>query len=167
MKKITTYILIIVLFNISTLILFRLPIFSSIIFFYRGIIVAGITVCISFVLVFFFFKKYPLNIEAIIAVVLLSATLNLAFFAIVPVTLDRSISIFLLNNLEQQHVQTKKEMVDTFISEYVYSQDAVGRRIFEQVSSGNITVEEDKIKLSKRGENFLVFARFMSYLYGI
>jgi hypothetical protein len=123
--------------------------------------------CISFISIFFFSKKYALNIDALIAIVLLSASLNLLFFVTVPVTLDRSISIFLLNDLEKQHTRNKKELTDIFVSEYVYVQDAVGRRIFEQISSGNIIVENDKIELTRRGEIFLMFTRVIDYLYGI
>ncbi len=65
--------------------------------------------------------------------------LHLAFFVAVPVTLDRSLTIFMLGELHAAKTGLSETEISTaFVEQYVVAGGAVARRIHEQSVSGNI-----------------------------
>ena len=169
MKILKLYLLIFASFNLIVVALFKLAALSHTIFFYRGIVVIGVgAVCTTGVFLVVHFKTSRWRIESIVAATLVSASLQLAFFVTVPVTLDRSISVFLLNQINSHTGGVSKEdLTSAFVSEYVYKHDAIGRRIYEQSASRNIEVSNGKIVLSTRGRTFLRVAGVVKSLYGL
>ena len=149
--------------------LLRFGFFAEVVFFYRGILLLLIGSILTTILFLWFYKKnLAKRVESIISAVLVTASLHLAFFVTIPVTLDRSISVFLLDDIyHNQQGITKQELTDHFLLEYVTIKDAVGRRIFEQEYSNNLRVTDGTITLTDQGTNFLLFANFIERLYGI
>jgi len=163
------YLLIFVAYNSLIIVLFKLDILSNTIFFYRGmaiIVASAILTTSGFLVVHYKTRRW--RIESIIAATLISVSFQVAFFVTVPVTLDRSISVFLLDQINN-HEQgvSKQDLTSEFVSEYVYNRDAIGRRLFEQTASKNIEVSNGTIKLSNRGRCFLRTAGIIKSLYGM
>ena len=92
--------------------------------------------------------------------------LHVAFLVVVPVTIDRSISTFLLGELNSASL-TKQELVETLIRKYVQANDAVGRRIAEQITSKNIEWSGEKLVLTEQGKSFMSFATAVGRIYGV
>lgn len=169
LKTTKLYILIFTVFTILTIVLFKFGFLASILLFYRGIILIFIVLILTIsAFIFLHYKKNIWGIESIISATIIAFLLHIAFFVTVPVTLDRSISIFLLNDIKN-HEQglTKQELTDDFISKYIYSDDAMGRRIFEQTTSKNISVSNEIIRIDNQGQYFLKIMNFIKNIYGI
>jgi hypothetical protein len=112
------------------------------------------------------------RVESIIAAVVLSASVHLVFFVVVPVTVDRSVTVFLLTRMAMadrgQTPLTKDELERALRDDYVTALDAVGRRLDEQIISGNVqAVGGDRYSLTAQGVAFLEFAEAASRAYGV
>ncbi len=103
----------------------------------------------------------PLAVPA--AALVLSITL--CFLVILPVTVDRSISVYVLATIES-HARTgilAEELEDAFIAGYVRDMHAIDRRVVEQRRSGNITIDTDgHIRLTPQGARFMRLSRFVA-----
>ena len=102
------------------------------------------------------------------AATLVAVSLNLTFFVVGPVTVDRSVSVFMLSRLaDAQSPLTADELRQTFAQRYVGEWDQVGRRIQEQIASGNVEqASEDHYRLTAQGESFMRTAQFISRIFG-
>lgn len=169
LKTAKLYIQIFIVFTILTIVLFKFGFLSFILLFYRGIILIFIVLILTISgFIYLHYKKNIWRIESIISATIIAFLLHIAFFITVPVTLDRSISIFLLNDINN-HEQglTKQELTDDFTSKYIYNDDAIGRRIFEQTTSKNISVSNEIVKIDNQGQYFLKIMNFVKNIYGI
>jgi hypothetical protein len=102
------------------------------------------------------------------AATLVAVSLNLTFFVVGPVTVDRSVSVFMLSRLaDAQSPLTADELRQTFAERYVGEWDQVGRRIQEQIASGNVEqTSADHYRLTAQGESFMRTAQFISRVFG-
>lgn len=77
----------------------------------------------------------------------------LVFFTHVPVTADRSVSIFLLGYMNRMGSSTysKKQLHDALISIYIDKNNALDKRITEQLESGTIVRAGNGYTMTKRG----------------
>jgi len=169
MKTLKFYLMIFVVFNILVVALFQVGLMSKTILFYRGIALIMLSaILISAVFLTIHFKLGKWKCESILAATFIAANVQLVFFVTVPVTLDRSISVFLLDRINS-HEQglTKEQLTGEFLSEYVEHHDAIGRRIYEQTASSNIVVSNGIIKISGRGRSFLRASDLVKKIYGI
>jgi len=113
------------------------------------------------------------RLETILAGSVASLTLHLCFFVVVPVTIDRSVSTFLLSRMNTKDGAelrrfSKADLRRIFVDEYVDGMDAMGRRLNEQLISKNITpAKDDQYVLTAQGQAFLSFAKSVSTLYDI
>lgn len=144
---------------------FSTPVFQSIdVFFYRGIALALLTaLIIGCLLLILKFTARSWKNRLAIRDVLLSAcvivSLNTLFFTHVPVTADRSISIFVLGAMAEEpgRVFTEKEIEDFFIRRYVIDYSAFEKRFHEQAATGTIEQRGDGYIITGRG---LLLIRF-------
>lgn len=130
------------------------------ILFYRGLalsIVAALVLAagIGFV------ARSRINLAAALGCVITSLSLNLCFLVLIPVTVDRSISVFLLTRIENDNGKiTEPELEKNFREQYLGRMRQIDRRIGEQSASGNITIDKDgKIRMTPQGRAFLRFSR--------
>jgi len=101
-----------------------------------------------------------------IAAAALSLSFNICFLVLLPVTVDRSVSIYLLSTVERRPM-SPAELQRVFIDGYVVKMGAIDRRIDEQRKSGNITITPDgKVRLTRQGERFMTFSRLIARLFG-
>lgn len=137
---------------------------NSTVFFYRGISFLLLT-CIVLtgvlVAVWFLSKHGVFTVRDIILSLALVFCFNLVFFTHIPVTADRSISVFLLdfmNNYPEKSF-TKKEIESVFVDKYVIKSGAMSKRFEEQMVSGNISEAGERYQISGQGR---LVAKFYS-----
>lgn len=84
-----------------------------------------------------------------------------AFAISVPTVLDRSLSFYILEKLEQRGGGIKQSrMADVFIHEYVPEARLVDVRLTEQVQSGTVVIEDGCVKLTEWGSRVARFSRW-------
>ena len=147
--------------------LFLTPLFADqTILFYRGIELAFIAgaglAAASAALARWLWRS--LDWTLILAATCMSLAFNICFLTVIPVTLDRSISVFLLARLEAAGPRglSPAEARKLFIDDYVVGMDQIGRRYDEQIKSGNIELRDGRAVVSPQGARFLSFARTVS-----
>ena len=134
------------------------------ILFYRGVLLALITALIHFGSLYLINRKASL--ETRIASAALALSFNICFLVIFPVTIDRSISVFLLNQMAiQEQGITRDELEQIFVNEYVIGLDAIDRRISEQMASNNIVQHDTVYQITDQGRSFLSFSYFVGQLF--
>lgn len=162
-----------VFFTLGTILfvfLFHTPFFNTTIFFYRGIIFLFIATFIMSIAELYFRKTAfgsLFTFHDIILSVCLLFCLHLVFFTHVPVTADRSVSIFLLSymNNHPENSFTKEEMKYIFMNRYVEEHDNIGKRYDEQIASGNIMRVENEYRLTNQGKSIMKFYQIIADLF--
>lgn len=161
------------------ILLVRSPIADGLPLFYRGVLflaVTGIVVLAAAVL----FRRRGVRrhgdgafgIESAFAAVVLAVSVNFAFFVIIPVTIDRSVTTFMLSSMDTEGPTggafSKGDLRSILVDNFIDLNDAVGRRLDEQMLSGNIyRTEAGAYALTPQAEGFLRFAQGVADLYGI
>ena len=94
-----------------------------------------------------------------------ACVINLAYFALIPTIVDRSISVFVMNELANGP-KTLEQLEKAFVDSFVYEGGAVPKRIFEQSLSGNIIrLEDGRYELTASGHGTVGIFRFLGKLY--
>lgn len=143
------YVATIIIATIIFISLFRTSLlFSLDVFFYRGcvflvfsaLIAAGITLYATKL-----FKQLKMNFKDVAVVFLLFSGFTLGWFVLLPVTVERSISVFMLSYMEQndQSSISADEFGDVFYAKYIEGFGAFDKRFAEQLLSGNIEETDD------------------------
>ena len=84
-----------------------------------------------------------------------------AFAISVPTVIDRSLSFYILEKIQQRGGGIKYAQFNVvFTKEYVKEHRLVDVRLTEQLESGTITIENGCVKITERGERFAAFSRF-------
>ncbi|MFS8158651.1 MAG: hypothetical protein ACMG6E_00290 [Candidatus Roizmanbacteria bacterium] len=151
------------IFSILFFLLFKTPLFiSQDILFYRGIDILFVLAVMSLIWIAYLFYKRDIYVQSYIAALCISASLWFSFFVLVPVTVDRSISTYLLETLVQSRSCISHDgLEDKFIKEYVKDHDAIKKRISEQVATGTITLSSKScIQITPKGIRLEAFFRF-------
>ena len=149
--------------------LFWAGVASSIgILFYRGIALALVAALVTGFIAIWPARRTRDSTHPIAAAAL-SLSFNICFLVLLPVTVDRSVSVYLLSTIEQRQDSgvTSAELQKSFVDGYVVRMGAIDRRIDEQRKSGNVTVDAGgKVRLTKQGEHFMSFSRLIARLFG-
>lgn len=161
------------LFTVLGFALFTLLFFAGVatsipILFYRGILIAaGAAFAIGIAALWVARRSGDASLPISAAAV--SFSFNICFLVLLPVTIDRSVSVYLLSTIEQRQQAgvSPSELERLFVAGYVRKMDAVGRRIAEQKASGNITVDgKGQVRLTEQGLRFLRISRLLAPLFG-
>ncbi len=152
--------------------LFHTSILKGFVFFYRGIGLLSLTTFLMTILLLRFRKtRYgkTFTIRDVIVLVILLFCINLVFFTHVPVTADRSVSVFLLGYMNNQKDKpvNKTEMTQVFIDKFLRDNDGIQKRIDEQIVSGNIKEFKNGYLLTKQGEFLMKFYSFVTDIFTI
>ncbi len=141
---------------------------GSTILFYRGLVLAAVTALVAGTLGATIARRYgiaPLAVAAALSTFCVSA----CFLVLFPVTIDRSVSVYLLATIDRQGVagMSKGELEGAFVDGYVREMGAIDRRIIEQRISGNIIEhEQGRVRLTERGRRFIMLSRSAARLLG-
>jgi len=138
------------------------------ILFYRGVALAAGAAAIVF-LAGLWLGRRANDRSLPVAAAALSLSFNICFLVLLPVTVDRSVTVYLLSTIEHRQSSglDQGELQRAFIDGYVVELGAGDRRIDEQRRSGNVTVSLDgKARLTRQGRRFMALSRLVARLFG-
>ena len=137
-----TYAVLYIISFLLLVLLIRLPLFKGMhVLMYRGIvmiIIAGILSAGLLVL----FKKWRkikwLSAKDVVLVFILTCSINMVFFTLIPVTVERSVSVFMLSYMDtySDRTYTQDEVAEIFVEKYVNEYVAFEKRFDEQLTTG-------------------------------
>ncbi len=138
---------------------------------YRGLALATVAAALQLFILAQFWRgnRYfaASTAPTIIAATALAFGFNVSFLVIVPVTVDRSVTVFLLGQLaSSEKGMSAQELRQALVTQYVDQYNAVDRRMREQSLSGNVTAESGVYKLTPQGSLFVDFSRFVGAIFG-
>jgi hypothetical protein len=151
--------------------LFRIGVLAQInILFYRGLALIALAFAATFAVVFFAARRGPLGgvrgRDAFSAAVL-SLAFNLCFLVIFPVTIDRSISVFVLGEMaaHADRAYSADQMAQVFSNVYVGEDQQIDRRMREQLLSGNVERVGDGYRISAHGKAFIQTSKLIAWMF--
>lgn len=138
---------------------------------YRGIvmiIISGIAAA-ALSLAFWKLKKVSwLGVKDVVCVFIICCCVNMVFFILVPVTVERSVSVFMLSYMEQSSDNhfTQEQIGEIFVDKYVNQFGAFEKRFDEQVETGTIVMNDDgTYSLTDSGRTVVGMFRLISGLF--
>ncbi|MBR6476761.1 MAG: hypothetical protein IKS98_15140 [Lachnospiraceae bacterium] len=144
-----TYAVLYIISFLLLVLLIRMPLFKGMhVLMYRGIvmiIIAGILSAGLLVL----FKKWRkikwLSAKDVVLVFILTCSINMVFFTLIPVTVERSVSVFMLSYMDtySDRTYTQDEVAEIFVEKYVNEYGAFEKRFDEQLTTGTIVQNPD------------------------
>ncbi|MCB1545444.1 MAG: hypothetical protein KDJ30_14540 [Rhodoblastus sp.] len=138
--------------------------------FYRGLVALAVTAILLFILSALVLPRLaralPLRADDSLGGAIVAASMLSSVFVLGPVTVDRSISVFMLSQFESAGKPlTVDDVREKFVKTYVVEWDQMNRRLKEQQVSGNLEpAGGDAWKLTAQGRRFMEIARWMSWL---
>lgn len=123
---------------------------------YRGIaflLIAGVVSAIIMWIVRMFWGF--VTIRDVIMMFCIFCCVNMVFLTLVPVTVERSVSVFMLSYMQENKDQTftEESVGEVFTSKYVEDYGAFEKRFEEQVVTGTIVQNEDgTYSITPKGE---------------
>jgi hypothetical protein len=99
----------------------------------------------------------------------LALSLNLSAFVVLPVTVDRSISVFLLGQMAAHPGERfdAERARTVFEAVYLGSFRQMDRRLAEQAASGNVARIDAGYMITAQGEAFVRFSRWVARLFRV
>jgi len=167
LKLIGLYLLIFIVCFVLFVALFHTPLLAGMqVLMYRGLAFIIITGALAAVImgVIRHFWKY-ITIRDIIMMFVIFCCVNTAFFVLVPVTVERSVSVFMLSYMDENSDQTftQDSVGDVFTTKYVEDYGAFEKRFDEQVVTGTIEENEDgSYSITDEGRFIVSMFRMMS-----
>jgi hypothetical protein len=135
---------------------------------YRGLALALIAGFLHTIILMALLNGRPGIESIVIASVSLAFAINVIFLVVVPVTIDRSVSVYLLGQLSMSpEGLTEAQLNHRLINQYVGEFRAVDRRMREQITSGNVRVVRDRYLLTDQGQHFIDFSFRATHIFGI
>ncbi len=168
MKKVLQILSVVAIFSGLFMLSFHLPTRNLIkVYTYYGFYALFfLCLCLIFVL-WLLVKKEKLKFDKkdCVIVLLLCFFCNALFFGMVPVTLERSISVFMLSEIDKAGEMSKDEIESNFIKQYVQEYDAFEKRLEEQICIHNLAEKEEKYELSNGGKFMLKCFQLINKMY--
>jgi len=105
-----------------------------------------------------------LTVRDAILSICMTLCLNVIFFTHVPVTAERSVSIFVLGAMseEPERIFTEPEIRDYFIQKYVIDNGALEKRFLEQEATGTIRRQGGGFAITDKGRILIRFYGFVA-----
>jgi len=141
------------------------------ILFYRGVtslFATGTILLASFMLAARYCPaSWRLRPTDMVGAVFSAVSILFAGFIVGPVTVDRSMSMFMLSQIEASDTGVSSEQLQhAFRDIYVGQWDQIGRRLEEQRISGNVEPTPRGWRLTAQGRDVMTTARLTSKLFG-
>jgi hypothetical protein len=103
----------------------------------------------------------PLSVFEMLQAILICGLLGYVFAISIPTVIDRSLSIYILEKLQQRGGGIELDAFEQiFKEEYMVEHRLVDVRLTEQQESGTIEITEGCVKLKPRGVRIVKFTRF-------
>ena len=136
---------------------------------YRGIIFivisAVLNIILSIIIKRILFKE--LNGFDIFSIVVFYMSVTMVFFILVPVTVERSVSVYMLSYADESDTNfTKSDIENSFIDIYLKDFGAFDKRFNEQIETGTIEkVNDNEYRLNDRGRFIVRLFRFIANVF--
>lgn len=147
------------------ILLFHTPLFYSMnVLMYRGIVLLILSAVITTILLILLnkFVLHSIHGKDIAMMVMMLLCINMVLFTLLPVTVERSFSVYMLNYMSNhdEQVMTEQEIREVFAKKYLDEYDAIGKRFDEQIITGSIV---------KKGEGYVITdrGRFLAHAFRI
>lgn len=153
--------------------LFRTPLYMHLgVFFYRGIILLVLTsFCLALGLDWYRRRHRfgQIGTKDILLCVVLFFSFQMLFFTHIPVTAERSGSVFLLSYLDANHKRPvrREELEGQYMDVYLRQNQAVEKRVGEQIQSGTVQSTSDGIVITQRGRCLVWIYRLAVRVFGM
>lgn len=138
------------------------------ILFYRGVVLCAVAAVLTVALVWYVGARWKCaNFRDAIAAGVLSLGLNLSFLVIAPVTVDRSVSVFILGYMasEPDKPMSVADLRGVFEQRYLGEWRQIQRRMEEQTVSGNVAPTANGYVLTSRGRSFLATSKVIAWMF--
>lgn len=138
------------------------------ILFYRGVVLCALAAVLTVALLWYVGARWKIaTIRDAIAAGVLSFGLNLAFLVLAPVTVDRSVSVFILGYMatEPDKPMSVADLRGVFEQRYLGDWRQIERRMEEQTISGNVTPSGSGYVLTSRGRGFLATSKVIAWMF--
>jgi hypothetical protein len=149
--------------------LFHSPLLADWVFFYRGLallLVATIVVVGPLVALRRAGKLALMDVRDVLLIGSLLLSVNVLFFTHLPVTADRSISVFMLAYLNAAAgPRTADQIEQAVVQEYIQERGAIGKRLEEQLVTGTLIQTSDGYALSDEGRSLIGYYRAIARLF--
>ena len=167
LKILLVYLVIYLVCTVLFISLFHLDLFRKLdVFMYKGIIFIVITGIISGILMYIvkkkIFKNDIFDNKDVVLMFVGYCCINMVLFTLIPVTVERSVSVFMLSYMESFSKESYNEEKMTKIFEDIYVDEfsAFKKRFDEQIVTGTIEeVSKDEYKINKRGKFIVTMFR--------
>lgn len=138
------------------------------ILFYRGLALIAIGTAFCFAVLLIARWKWPVwQVRDAVSACVFAAGIAVCLLIVLPVTIDRSISVFMLTQMAAQpdHAFTPSELRTLFIDVYVERYGQIERRLREQEVSRNVSRTAEGFRITPQGLAFVRLARFLSIVF--
>ena len=138
------------------------------ILFYRGLVLIAIGGGFCFVVLLLAGRRWPdWKARDAVSASIFAAGITVCLLIVLPVTIDRSISVFMLTAMAAQpgRAFSPSDMRNLFVDVYVERYRQIERRLEEQEISGNITPTATGFRITPQGQAFVRFARLLSEIF--
>ena len=115
------------------------------------------------------YKRRILTSDGVVAVLAIFTLSSLCFALTIPAILDRSVSLYLLNSLDNRAElgMSEAEVEREFLDVYFDGNYAIRKRLHEQLAIRTVHYSDGRYYITDAGSGFMTFARFMSRLYNL
>ena len=114
------------------------------------------------------YRKSVLTSEGTVAAGLIFLLASACFWLTVPAIFDRSVTLYLINILDNnEQGMTHEEIEDEFINVYFSRSEGISKRLQEQIDSGNIHYSGSRYHITDGGRRTLFMARVLSRVYAL
>jgi hypothetical protein len=138
------------------------------ILFYRGLALIAVGEVFCFVVLLLARRKWPVwKMRDAVSACAFACGVAVCLLIVLPVTIDRSISVFMLTQMAAQpdRAFTPAEMQQIFVDVYVGRYRQIERRLQEQEISGNVAPVAMGFRITPQGLAFVRFARVLSTIF--
>lgn len=155
------------------ILLFHTPLLKGVeVFFYRGcflLLIAGIVSIIICSIGRKVFKRLEMDVKDYVCVFFIFIGITLGWFILAPVTVERSISVYMLSYMDENDREgiTSDQFGSVFYDKYIMDYGAFDKRFDEQIASG--TIEEDEnggYRITKSGRMIVSLFRLCADIFG-
>ena len=151
--------------------LFQTDLWSGVtILFYRGLLLLAVAFLLTLAMTSALAglgRPWGLRRRDALGACVLSLSLNLSAFVILPVTVDRSVSVFLLGQMaaHPQEPYTAERARTVFETVYLGAFHQMERRLAEQTASGNVAPTAEGYVITAQGRAFIRFAGVVARIF--
>lgn len=157
--------------TVAWIALFHTPLLVGSVFFYRGLVLlalVGLVVAAVLLAMRQTVLRGLIGIRDILLILSLLLSVNVVFFTHLPVTADRSISVFMLAWMNRaEGPLTAEEIEQGIVQEYVIDRDAIAKRLEEQLVTGTLVAEGDGYVLSDEGRSLIALYELIARAFNI